>query len=80
MLRLKHTCDTSEIVRWDKVYLMPASPVGELAFAQYQSLVDRAEPVPAVMVDDGDVLLIDNWRMLHARPWCARYIGEERPF
>ncbi|MEG3159426.1 TauD/TfdA family dioxygenase [Sphingomonas sp. LB2R24] len=68
LLRLRQTVGPDEIIRWDSVYLTPASRVGVLAFETFQSLIHEAKPQPAVMVNDGDVLVIDNWRMLHARP------------
>ena len=71
MLRLRQLDGANEIIRWDTEYLKPASHVGELAFSSFQRIVDEATAVPAVMVDEGDVVVIDNWRMLHARPAIA---------
>lgn len=68
MLRLLQDHAVGEIIRWDQIFLTPASPVGKSVFDQFQRLVDRAVHACAVMADDGDVLVIDNWRMLHARP------------
>jgi L-asparagine oxygenase len=69
--RLLQTVDCREIVRWDEIYLQPASPVGSEASTRFKSLIDEAAPAHAVMINDGDVLVIDNWRMLHARPAIA---------
>ncbi|WP_031239812.1 TauD/TfdA family dioxygenase [Asaia sp. SF2.1] len=71
MLRLRDSAGADEIIRWDAEYLKPASYVGELAFSSIQSIVREATATPAVMVNDGDVVVIDNWRMLHARPAVA---------
>ncbi|WP_159759804.1 TauD/TfdA family dioxygenase [Sphingomonas sp. 8AM] len=71
MLRLRQSDGTDDIIRWDIEYLKPASHVGELVFSNFQNRVEEATPTAAVMVDDGDVLIIDNWRMLHARPAIA---------
>jgi L-asparagine oxygenase len=68
MLRLQDTHRLGPIIRWDEEYLKPASRVGEVAFSRFGEIVDDAVATPAVMVDEGDVLVIDNWRMLHARP------------
>lgn len=68
MLRLLQSNGADEIIRWDTEYLKPASHVGKLVFSTIQSIVKEATAMPAVMVDDGDVVVIDNWRMLHARP------------
>lgn len=71
MLRLRQWDGANEIIRWDTEYLRPASHVGELVFSSFQGIVDEATAIPAVAVDDGDVVVIDNWRMLHARPAIA---------
>jgi len=71
MLRLRQSDGADEIIRWDTEYLKPASHVGELVFSSFQSILKEATATPAVMVDDGDVVVIDNWRMLHARPAIA---------
>lgn len=71
MLRLQQSNGADEIIRWDAEYLKPASHVGELVFSSFQSIVAEATAIPAVMVDDGDVVIIDNWRMLHGRPAIA---------
>lgn len=71
MLRLRQSDGADEIIRWDTQYLKPASHVGELVFSSFQSIVEETTATPAVMVNDGDVMIIDNWRMLHARPAIA---------
>lgn len=71
MLRLWQSDGADEIIRWDTEYLKPASHVGELVFSSFQSIVEAATAMPAVLVNDGDVMVIDNWRMLHARPAIA---------
>lgn len=71
MLRLRQSDGANEIIRWDTEYLKPASHVGEQVCSSFQSIVEEATALPAVMVNDGDVMVIDNWRMLHARPAIA---------
>lgn len=68
MVRLLQSEDVGDIVRWDEAFLLPASPVAKSAFSRFRDLLGMAASLGAVMVDDGDVLVIDNWRMLHARP------------
>ena len=68
MRRLLETVDGDELIRWDQVYLEPSSPVGRQVSAAWRTLINEAAPTPVAMADDGDVLIIDNWRMLHARP------------
>lgn len=53
--------------RWDEVFLRSASPVGDLASSLILENIRRTEPLQIALVGAGDTLLIDNWRMLHAR-------------
>ena len=78
ILRLQQHSPTGEIIRWDEVFLKPASRVGELAFSQFRSLMAQSVATPVVMRNDGDVLIIDNWRMFHARPAIAPHRQERR--
>jgi alpha-ketoglutarate-dependent taurine dioxygenase len=68
LLRLLEDGRDGRIVRWDEVFLKPASRVGSETFKQMRSLLESCEPTPVEMVDNGDVLIVDNWRMLHSRP------------
>jgi hypothetical protein len=68
LLRLLEDGPDGRIGRWDEVFLKPASRVGSESFGRMQSLLAASVPTPAEMVNDGDVLIIDNWRMLHSRP------------
>ena len=68
LLRLRQSGAEADIIRWDQAYLKPASRIGEDVFERVQAYVETATPTPVAMVDDGDVLVIDNWRMLHSRP------------
>ena len=68
LLRLLQSEADESLLRWDTVYLRPASRIGEIAFADMARCIGDASPQPVVMVGHGDTLIIDNWRMLHARP------------
>lgn len=68
MLRLRQRDTVGDIFRWDQTYLRPASPIGELAFERVRAHLEAAVPKSVAIVNDGDVLIIDNWRMLHSRP------------
>lgn len=68
LLRLLQGEAEESLLRWDTVYLRPASRIGEIAFADMARCIGDASPQPVVMVDHGDTMIIDNWRMLHARP------------
>ena len=58
----------NDLLRWDEVFLKPASRVGELAFKLMREQLNAAQPTPVSLVEAGDALVIDNWRMLHSRP------------
>ena len=69
LLRLWQNDDAGiGLLRWDDVFLRPASRIGELAFRQVRARLKVVEPTAIAMVDSGDTLVVDNWRMLHARP------------
>lgn len=71
MLRLSQREVSADVLRWDEVFLKPASRVGERVFVRVRSCIEDALPAPIALVDPGDVAIIDNWRMLHARPAIA---------
>lgn len=60
-----------DLLRWDEVFLRPASRVGAFAFGRVREELESATPMEVAMVDAGDTLVIDNWRMLHSRPPVA---------
>lgn len=68
LMRLQQTIDGDRLLRWDQTYLRSASQIGEYAIARVQAALELATPVQVSMTEEGDVLVIDNWRMLHARP------------
>ncbi|PBB52360.1 TauD/TfdA family dioxygenase [Mesorhizobium sp. AA22] len=68
LLRIWETTDTGHLLRWDEVFLKPASLVGEVAFRKIREHLETVVPVPVALVDAGDTLIVDNWRMLHGRP------------
>jgi len=55
-------------LRWDPVFLQPASVQGRRAFDALRDRLEVATPTQAVMIEPGEAIVIDNWRMLHARP------------
>lgn len=68
LLRLRQQSDEGDIIRWDEVYLKPASPVAQDVSERIQAHLEASPPTPVAMVADGDVLVLDNWRILHSRP------------
>ncbi|WP_018427723.1 TauD/TfdA family dioxygenase [Hoeflea sp. 108] len=67
LLRLCEQVDNGHRVRWDEVFLKPASRVGEGASQQITTLLSEVDPRSIALANAGDTLLVDNWRMLHAR-------------
>ncbi len=67
LLRLLAEGPDAEILRWDSLYLKPASRVGERAFADVHDSLDSTTPIAVALVEEGDTMVIDNWRILHGR-------------
>jgi L-asparagine oxygenase len=67
LLRLCEATDNGYRLRWDEVFLRPASRVGELAYQRIKEHLVNSSPISIPLARLGDTLLIDNWRMLHAR-------------
>lgn len=67
LFRLYEATDTGYRLRWDETFLEPASKVGELAFELMIKYLDLVEPHCVSLQRPGDTIIIDNWRMLHAR-------------
>jgi alpha-ketoglutarate-dependent taurine dioxygenase len=67
LLRLLGEGPDAEILRWDSLYLKPASQMGELAFARLHECLNSITPTKVALVEEGDTMVIDNWRMLHGR-------------
>ena len=68
LLRLFNaSSDGADLLRWDEIFLRPASRVGDTADAQIRDWLATSTPVSVALVRQGDTLVIDNWRMLHAR-------------
>lgn len=69
---LQSQTDGEALLRWDEVFLKPASTVGELACAAVKASLAETTVTPVAMADAGDIVVIDNWRMLHSRPEIPR--------
>ncbi|CAK7260912.1 MULTISPECIES: TauD/TfdA family dioxygenase [Shinella] len=57
----------ADLLRWDEIFLRPASRVGEIANAEIREWLATSAPSSIALIRTGDTLIIDNWRMLHAR-------------
>jgi L-asparagine oxygenase len=68
LLRLydRHQGDRG-LLRWDEVFIRPASRAGEIATARLKEYLTRSKPMSIPLANQGDTLIVDNWRMLHGR-------------
>lgn len=71
MLPLSQREGSDEVIRWDEVFLKPASRVGQRMYEQIRQYIEDAPLAAITLADRGDTAIIDNWRMLHARPAIA---------
>jgi L-asparagine oxygenase len=55
------------LLRWDEVFICPASQAGEIGVKKFAECIARSEPVRVSLAKEGDTLVVDNWRMLHGR-------------
>jgi alpha-ketoglutarate-dependent taurine dioxygenase len=67
--RLLEWVDGRERLRWDPMVMRPFISSSAQAGGRLEALIARAPQVRHVW-SAGSLLLIDNWRMLHARPPC----------
>jgi L-asparagine oxygenase len=55
------------LLRWDEVFIQPASRAGEIGVERFRECLARTSPISVSLANQGDTLIIDNWRMLHGR-------------
>lgn len=67
LLRLCESVEDVVRIRWDEVFLKPASRIGEVADLRIRGWLSTRTPTALSLAEPHDMLLIDNWRMLHAR-------------
>lgn len=67
LLRLCEPTDAGHRLRWDEMFLKPASRIGEIANLRVREWLAQCEPLSIALERAGDTLIVDNWRMLHAR-------------
>ncbi len=57
----------NEIFRWDSIFIEPANSVAEKLRKDIGESLIGIKYTSLCLAEKGDCLLIDNWRMLHAR-------------
>lgn len=67
LLRLCESVEDTVRIRWDEVFLKPASKIGEVADRRIREWLSTCNPTALSLARPHDMLLIDNWRILHAR-------------
>jgi hypothetical protein len=67
LLRLCEPTEDGRLLRWDEIFLRPVSKIGDVASQRIRDWLVQVEPLSISLTALGDTLLIDNWRMLHAR-------------
>ena len=82
LLRL-YSSSPDELVRWDDVFIQPANETARFYCASFRQAIQSAQCTSFALANEGDTLLIDNWRMLHSRsgvPFSARTRIIERTY
>jgi L-asparagine oxygenase len=55
------------MLRWDEVFIRPASRSGEFGVLKFRECLNLSTPKMVSLAKRGDTLIIDNWRVLHGR-------------
>lgn len=65
---LERNADSHEyMLRWDSLYLRPATRWSEQVFAESLRHLSSVASIDVMLLDAGDMLIVDNWRVLHGR-------------
>ena len=54
-------------IRWDSLFLVPASKFSLTIFQKVKEHLDTCMPREISLINRGDTLIVDNWRLLHGR-------------
>ena len=68
LLRVFRTIgDDAALFRWDDVFLQPSGITGMQGIQAIRKQITATQPITVKLARRGDTLLVDNWRILHAR-------------
>lgn len=68
LLRILERCSTGKSrFRWDSLFIVPATAHSSRTCGEIKDALASATPLDFVLGQPGDTLVVDNWRMLHAR-------------
>jgi L-asparagine oxygenase len=59
--------DERSLLRWDELYIRPTNSYSRRMFESIGSWLSAVEPTKITLVNSGDTLVVDNWRILHGR-------------
>lgn len=59
--------DGKFLLRWDETFIRPASKAGQTGFDAMKQVLKSVTGFKLVLANPGDLLIVDNWRMLHSR-------------
>lgn len=59
--------DAAYRLRWDSIYLRPASEASSTMFEEISAYLATVQVEEIRLLEPGDTLIIDNWRCLHGR-------------
>ncbi|MCL6705588.1 TauD/TfdA family dioxygenase [Pseudomonas sp. R2.Fl] len=80
LLRIFQPNEGFGIIRWDDKFFKPASRAGKHGVESFRAALGTVSKHSIALVERGDTVVIDNWRMLHARspvpPSCEGRILE----
>jgi hypothetical protein len=76
---LERANDRSDyILRWDNLFLTPASRHAEQISSMVLDYFSQAQTIDIYLEQPGDTLIIDNWRILHGRSPIPKHGTERR--
>lgn len=64
---LERAVDRQDRLRWDQLYLRPATEASRSTFESVAAYLRACRRRRLCLAERGDTLVIDNWRMLHGR-------------
>lgn len=67
LLHMYETIENEYCLRWDEVFIIPASRMGEIARERVLDWLQKSGAISVVLAEKNDTLILDNWRMLHSR-------------
>jgi L-asparagine oxygenase len=67
-----------DLIRWDGLYLRPASKLAAGVYRRVRDFLTRVQPMEVTLLEPGDTLIIDNWRCLHGRSSATEDAGMRR--